>query len=134
MAASGNGDLEALQLGAPSTYDRASDDSSSSDESTSRKRRVADSKKMAAKRGASEITTNGTTVAVTQRRNSVSQAARDPRDEPSIKRRAVGSNALAGPPSPIIEADGLSRACKPFLIIVAFMAHLFASNRPLTPP
>ncbi|CEJ89816.1 Putative GTP cyclohydrolase 1 [[Torrubiella] hemipterigena] len=112
MAASGNGDLEALQLGAPSTYDRASDDSSSSDESTSRKKRSADSKKMAAKRGASEITTNGTTVAVTQRRNSVSQAARDPRDEPSIKRRAVGSSALAGPPSPIIEADGLSRASK----------------------
>jgi GTP cyclohydrolase I len=44
------------------------------------------------------------------RRNSLGKAARDPRDEPSFKRRATEGL----PPrqlTPVIDADGLSRAC-----------------------
>lgn len=45
------------------------------------------------------------------RRNSLGKAARDPRDEPSFKRRATEGL----PPrqlTPVIDSDGLSRACK----------------------
>ncbi|KYK56118.1 hypothetical protein DCS_08084 [Drechmeria coniospora] len=46
-----------------------------------------------------------------QRRNSLSKAARDPRDKPRAKSSVVvaGQSQKARPPSPIIDFDGLSR-------------------------
>lgn len=91
-----------------STWDRRSDGSSSSDDSTGKRKRSGSTKKTSIKADVEAPKTNG----VGRRRHSVSQAARDPRDEPASKRRAVGTDAPFREESPIVDALGLCRAGK----------------------
>lgn len=84
--------------------------SSSSDDSSSDNQRR--SKSTSKKRSAPHADTNGISHSFSMRRHSLSKAARDPRDEPSFKKRVVGDgqSQLVRQPSPVIAADGLSRA------------------------
>lgn len=116
--------------------------SSTSDEST-RKRKRSDkdkkkhsSKKQAAAAAPSDEKVNGTghgehdlaVVAANNspfaaRRNSVSKAARDPRDEPSFRRRAT-EGLSQRQLTPVIDTDGLSRACKFFCLYLCLPCSL----------
>ncbi|TQS33837.1 hypothetical protein Golomagni_05804, partial [Golovinomyces magnicellulatus] len=85
--------------------------SSSDDSSSDNQRRTKTSSK---KRSAPLPDLNGNSNSFSMRRHSLSKAARDPRDGPSFKKRAVGDSQtqLVRQPSPVIAADGLSRASK----------------------
>lgn len=92
----------------------AGSSSSSDGDSTDTRRKRSASKSNGKKRSASQVDTNGVSDSFSNRRHSLSKAARDPRDQPSFKKRAVGDgqNQIVRQPSPVIAADGLSRACK----------------------
>jgi len=88
----------------------ASSDSGSSDRKGSRKRRGKDN---GVKHKHKKQKTNGAVNRVkapSKRRNSLSKAARDPRDEPELQRGAPSpAAAVTRSPSPVIDFDGLSR-------------------------
>jgi GTP cyclohydrolase IA len=43
------------------------------------------------------------------RRNSISKAARDPRDQPTPSKKSISAGTVTRSPSPVIDFDGLSR-------------------------
>lgn len=88
--------------------------SSTSDESTRERKRKRKEKKNGTKsdRASELVNVNGhRRSAFEERRNSLGKAARDPRDEPSYKKRitAAGQGIKVRSPSPVIDEDGLSR-------------------------
>ncbi|KAK2595043.1 GTP cyclohydrolase 1 [Conoideocrella luteorostrata] len=117
MVQNTNADLAALQK--RSYEDASSSGSSTSGESTRKRRRKNKHKKNGSKVNADSQSTAAATAAVNghlpnlfdKRRDSLSKAARDPRDEPSKKKRAVvvSKEDKTRSPSPFIDLDGLSR-------------------------
>jgi GTP cyclohydrolase IA len=92
------------------------------DEKSARKKRK---RRRAKDGGISEL--NSQTV-LSKRRNSLSKAARDPRDEPEKKRKKkerIEEEAETRSPSPVIDFDGLSRP-SPYTRVI-FLLRIFFS-------
>lgn len=101
--------LDAVSVTGSST----SDDSSAARRERKRKRR--ERQNGSAVRDGDAAVNGRRPSAFEQRRNSLGKAARDPRDEPPTTKRVTvaGQGQKVRAPSPVIEADGLSRPSKP---------------------
>lgn len=90
------------------SHDSGGSGSSSSDEPSRKKNRKSKKTKD------SNVIVNGAGSGMKNRRNSLGKAARDPRDEPTKKRRVsiVEEVVPSRSTSPVIDFDGLSRPSK----------------------
>ncbi|GAB0140575.1 GTP cyclohydrolase 1 [Epichloe bromicola] len=115
MAQLADPDVAAMQKRTHEAQDTASVSGSSASGGSARKRR----RRRRTKKNGSQIDGDSHSLVVNgrrsggldKRRHSLSKAARDPRDEPPTKKRAIatGSSEAVRSPSPVIDFEGLSR-------------------------
>ena len=104
----------AIDLSSSSPDDSVHDDSQPPPTNGDEKRSRRGKKRRRAKEATGAIEVNGTSHRPSSRKNSLSKAARDPRDEPEKKvkrkkQKTEGTGTETRSPSPVIDFDGLSR-------------------------